>query len=268
MATVKPVSQIVVYSALPPMNSVPEPATPYNPHAHTPDYDTIGYAGQDGHAFASYRMGQQSDTFNFGASSTDYSMLLGDGDDVVVIGSGNDRLYGQDGNDSLSAGGGNDLLLGGTGNDTLNGGSGVDELWGGTGNDFIIGGTGSDRLAGGNGADTFVVDFGWSFRISGRPPVTIDTVDTVLDYRSIDDSIDAGVAGTAQNYGEAMLTGGQGLDAARALGEAMIDSGKQYAFVSDGQNGYLFVDRPGDDPGVTILNGLTHLGTFGYMDLI
>jgi len=138
---------------------------------------------------------------------------------------------------------------------------------GGTGNDTLIGGTGSDQLAGGSGSDTFIVDFGTTFRIHGRPPIVVDTMDTILDFRSVDDAVDAGIAGTLANYGEA-YAGGVGLAAARAVGEAMIDGGKHYAFVTDGQNGYLFVDRPGDDPGVLQLNGLNTLSSFSYYDLV
>lgn len=246
-----------------------EPPTPNNPNAHTPDSSWIGY--NDGTTtYNSAFLGNLDDNFSAttDTANTRREVLAGDGNDTIVTGNGVDRLYGQDGNDYLSSGAANDLLLGGAGNDTLLGGSGNDALWGGSGNDLLVGGTGTDKMAGGSGSDTFVVDFGSTIRLAGRPPITLGGQDTILDFNSAADSIDAGVAGTAFNYGEAALVGGTGIAAARILADSMIAAGRQYAFVTDGHDGYLFAASKSGYAGVTILDNVGSLAGFSYFDLI
>jgi Ca2+-binding RTX toxin-like protein len=224
----------------------------------------------------SYQFGQQDNVLGQSASSAQITVLAGDGNDMIATGYGADEVYGQDGNDALYSGGGDDLVLGGAGNDLINGGSGSDTLWGGSGNDTVIGGTGNDALWGGSGSDTFVVDFGYSFTRhlpggQGSYVVNVNTVDTINDFNARYDAIDLAIAGSASNYHEATLSNGQhGLDAAQALGEQMLaKTGYMYAFVTDGTDGYLFVDRGADlDTGVTVLKGLDSVSDFDWHNII
>jgi Ca2+-binding RTX toxin-like protein len=82
-----------------------------------------------------------------------------------------DRLVGGAGADAFSGLGGNDVLAGGSGNDRLRGGAGSDRL---------SGGSGKDVLYGGSGRDTFVFD---------SRPNRKTNVDTIMDFRPKDDSI-------------------------------------------------------------------------------
>jgi len=109
------------------------------------------------------------------------------GGDRLLGRGGNDRLFGEGGTDTLLGGAGNDRLQGGgrrdrlegqRGRDRLEGGRGVDTLLGGGGNDELIGGGGNDTLTGGRGNDVFVFDS----LTSG--------VDTITDFRPVDDQID------------------------------------------------------------------------------
>jgi Ca2+-binding RTX toxin-like protein len=252
-----------------------EPPTPDNPYAHTNESVWASFA-YDGHSWASYQLGLQNDFVNLSTSSAEITVLAGDGDDMIATGQGNDKLYGQDGNDALNSGVGDDLVLGGAGNDLINGGSGSDTLWGGAGNDTVIGGTGNDAMWGGSGSDTFVVDFGYSFTRhlpggQGSYVVNVNTIDTINDFNAKFDAIDLAIAGSASNYHEAALSNGQhGLDAAQALGEQMLaKTGDLYAFVTDGADGYLFVDRgDGLDTGVTVLKGLDSVSDFDWHNII
>lgn len=91
---------------------------------------------------------------------------------------GDDLLSGGANNDLLNGNAGNDLLDGDLGNDTLNGGDGNDLLNGGAGKDILNGDAGNDVLRGGFGRDVFIFNNAFD-----------GTVDTIADFKAIDDTI-------------------------------------------------------------------------------
>lgn len=252
---------------------MPPPATPDNPYADTDQAVTFGYAGPD-LAFWGGAFGRQDNVVDRSTSAWNETCTVsaGSGNDFVFTGAGNDSLYGENGNDALHSGDGSDALVGGDGNDILNGGSSDDKLAGGSGDDTLIGGAGNDQMWGGAGHDTFALDFG-SDRIHpaghGRPAHTIhyDTVDTIHDFDMRNDVIDLAVAGNKGNYAEAQMTSGNGTDAARSLADTLMHDGTQYAFVSDGHDGYLFSAQTGHSPGAAVLDGLASVRDFDWHNI-
>lgn len=191
---------------------------------------------------------------------------------------GADELHGHGGNDTINAGFGNDWVHGGAGDDTINGeqgndtlfgGSGNDHINGGSGNDWIVGGTGTDYLTGGSGQDTFVVAQGDS-----RP--TYVNSDVILDFNSANDTIffqGSSPAGTRANYHEERITATltAEMDFNTALSHAQDDIGGnvQFAFYTDGTDGWLFADLDHNgtvDTGIE-LRGLDSLSDFSFTDI-
>ncbi|MFM8374749.1 MAG: calcium-binding protein, partial [Phenylobacterium sp.] len=143
------------------------------------------------------------------------------------------------GNDTLSGNGGADVLAGGSGTDSLSGGLGADSLDGAGNDDTLSGGAGADTLHGGSGSDVFV--FG-----AGDSGVTPVTVDEVIDFNSGADQLSLGVAGSGANYTESLTDAGT-LANAISLAETLLDGTLRYVFVVVGSDGYLLVDRNGDE---------------------
>lgn len=165
----------------------------------------------------------------------------GRGADLLSGNQGNDVLHGSFGKDVLAGNAGNDTLLGNQGDDLLSGGGGNDTLGGGQGNDTLVGGRGADMLAGRGGSDTFAFAAGDTGFVSG-----VGTGDTILDFTSGTDRIDfaAGPAGSAANFGAGSTASASFADV-QAVAQGLIDGGKAYAFVSSGQDGFLFAATNG-----------------------
>ena len=87
-------------------------------------------------------------------------------------------ITGDAGNNTLLGLKGTDSLFGLLGNDILKGGFDDDGLDGGDGDDFLYGETGKDILTGGAGRDAFVFN---------TKPDKSTNVDTIVDFRSVDD---------------------------------------------------------------------------------
>jgi Ca2+-binding RTX toxin-like protein len=128
-----------------------------------------------------------------------------DGDDIINGLEGDDILQGGAGDDTLNGGDGSDTLEGGDGADLLDGGADADVINGGAGDDEIVGDL-ADTIDGGDDFDTVVFDGAHSAQeiidnatISNVEVIRIDgaSADTfvVLDGMSIQDAIDAAVAG-------------------------------------------------------------------------
>ncbi|MBE9181378.1 hypothetical protein IQ268_22715 [Oculatella sp. LEGE 06141] len=117
-------------------------------------------------------------------------------------------------------------LVGGLGNDTLIGGAGKDKLVGGGGDDHLTGGQGKDTLKGGAGKDGFY----FATARSG--------LDTIKDFKPIDDTIFVSKAGFGRDLKRGKLASSQFV-----LGSRAIDSGDR--FIYDQRTGALFFDKDG-----------------------
>jgi Ca2+-binding RTX toxin-like protein len=229
----------------------------------------------------------------FGGGGNDF-INGGTGNDELIGGAGDDKLNGFDGDDWLWGGDGvfedptkpdqgndilrgeygNDHLFGQSGNDILEGGEGHDELNGGRGDDKITGGWGHDRMWGDAGKDQFIFNhsIGANNQLYCDSSLNAQSMDEIFDFVSGQDQIAfRGMASAdAANYGELdMFPGASYADVLR-VGTAIIASGKTYAFVADGNDGYLFADQNGDgvvDMGVQ-LHHLHNTSMFAPTDLI
>jgi Ca2+-binding RTX toxin-like protein len=245
-------------------------ANPQNPY-------TIGAWGHD----AVY--GDSGNDIIAYGNTTNSVILYGDdinnqeaGNDTITGGSADDQIYGGGGNDTIYGGGGNDTIYGdsftgsGNGNDNISGGAGHDSIWGGDGNDIISGGTGFDDLWGGKGADTFVFTNGDSTKSYSGADVIHDFNASTNSY-SVWDKLDLDGKATASNFGHingVLDTSHDFTDKAaydHALGFAqnvMTNSpGLKYEFVTDGHDGWVFVDANNNhtvDYGIE-LKGVTDL---------
>lgn len=185
--------------------------------------------------------------------------------DTVYGTEGNDTILGLEGDDRLYGGVDNDRLFGAGGADLLYGGEGHDRLSGGDGNDRLSGGPGRDVLTGGAGADVF-------FFSRGYAGITKQTVETVTDWRAVDDQIDGSVAGTVSNYRESG-TGASSIKAAAAFAERTFTSDQVahvFLYNAETGTGYLLSDTNSDggfDTGV-VLKGAGSAGHFSYDDII
>jgi Ca2+-binding RTX toxin-like protein len=245
-----------------------------------------------------YGFGEKTDdidVLHVNAEGTDGNDQIfgGPNDDTIKGGKGLDALYGEGGNDWIYGGADRDWLFGGDnydhlfgegGPDEMYGDSGDDELYGGESNDFLDGGPGIDILVGGEGTD-------WLTGGSGEPDRFLFTYKSLFDNDSPSDNPDmimdfnwkesdiVVVEGSEQppsfdNYEEATI-GSVGYDAAKQHAESLLlNSDKAYAFVTDGVDGYLFVDAQSGGP-VTdaviemgiILVGLTSESDFGWTNV-
>lgn len=224
------------------------------------------------------------------------TVFAGKGDDTVLGGDGDDTILAQDrdsdsvgawGRDKVDGGEGKDTidyrlttsnvyLGGGADDDVIYAGSGADTLDGGKGNDFLFGGNlSSDVLTGGEGADTFA--FGMEAIHTPLPDgATSHTyfLDRVTDFSAkAGDRLDFPMAGTADNYAERSITLSPYFSEFRQLDAAadgMIDGEHHFAFITDGQRGYLFADIDFDkqwDTRVT-LDGVGSVEKFDFSFIV
>jgi Ca2+-binding RTX toxin-like protein len=180
--------------------------------------DTAAFSGSVG-ATVSLALVQQNTNYGLDALTEIENLSGGSGADRFTGDLKANTLMGNAGNDSLDGGDGDDILDGGSGTDTvvfsgslaaianlalgsatgygtdtlinienLTGGAGADRftgnssanmLIGDAGNDTLLGGLGNDKLTGGSGADFFVFDTSLSAK---------KNVDTITDFRRVDDS--------------------------------------------------------------------------------
>lgn len=141
------------------------------------------------------------------------------------------RLKGTNKSDWIEGRGGHDELHGKAGHDTLVGGAGDDLIFGGAGDDTIHGRSGDDTLVGRRGADTFVFD----------RPLGEANVDTILDFRPGEDTIELDDAIFA-------AVGAIGALAATAfnLGATALEADDRILY--DGGTGDLAYDEDGTGP--------------------
>lgn len=197
-----------------------------------------------------------------------------DGNDYILSGSGYDRIYGGGGNDTLDGGSGNDYIYG---EDLSSSGTGDDSLFGNYGNDTLIGGHGVDRLSGGPGVDFLYggADVDYFIFNPGDTGSTYQLADEIMDFNRSYDWIDMPLRGTASNFVAGTFTS-TGYTDAQIFNEAYhatLSMGSlytKYAFVTDGTDGYLFVDGDGSGTATTgiILRGLDSVTDLRYSDII
>jgi Ca2+-binding RTX toxin-like protein len=149
-------------------------------------------------------------------------------------------------------GAGNDYLFGQAGSDTLDGGSGKDKLSGGAGKDF---------LTGGSGRDNFAFLLGETKADSSR--------DVITDWTPSDDFIEAKIAGTKANYGEVEIGFNLGFSAALNKANSILAT-KDYAFVTDGKNAWLFGDLDANGKADTSIEftGVMSVNDFSSSDIL
>ena len=205
--------------------------------------------------------------------------------DTIKGGEGSDVLWGGDGHDHIYGRAGYDFLFGDDDNDHLYGEDGGDWLDGGAGNDVLVGGEGGDWLTGGPGYDTFeftVPDADYE-ALYVKPDSWVGNPDEIKDFSTFDDQIVLlgwGITPAPSQYEEATIDYGTGYDAARTHAETLInnDNNKLYAFVTDGVDGYLFVDvfkgpefadglYEGVEMGIKLV-GLTNVSDFDFGDIV
>lgn len=254
-----------------------------NDTIYATDYRAPGYVGPWGND-AVYA-GDGDDHINYG-NTTSNVILFGDntaagahdGNDTIVSGAGNDWIYGGGGNDFILGGAGSDVIYGdmpngnARGDDVIFGGDGNDSIYGGAGNDVIYGGRDVDYMYGGSGADTFkfnAVDTGLHYA----------DADVIYDFKP---SFDRGFpgagdtinfvtvdSGTSRNFGHTSIDTSHEYTYAAEYEHALkaanateaSNSNLKYVFVTDGQDGWLFVDTNGDhhlDAGIE-LRGVTDM---------
>ena len=178
---------------------------------------------------------------------------------------GNNTRTGGDEDDTIRGFGGHDHLFGGRGHDIINGGSG---------NDSIEGGRGFDDLTGGSGRDDFRF-------FQGDSGPSFGGADIIRDFNTNDDKITfvGGLSpkGSEDNYVEFNIrgTGSHENDHVNhynfALDLARHDIGGnvQFAFYTDGKDGFLFADMNHNgvvDTGIE-LKGLASLNDFSHLNI-
>ncbi|MBR1125086.1 hypothetical protein JQ628_26435 [Bradyrhizobium lablabi] len=182
-------------------------------------------------------------------AGTDFRVYAGGGDDWVFSGTGSDKLYGEAGQDFLSSGPGDDLLDGGADNDDLNGGLGNDQLWGGSGDDSF-----SFHVRG---------DMDWIGRdvihdfVAGEDTLHFYTVKGFHDLSTH--------PGSFLNYAETSVAPGASLPTIEAAADALFaTSWRDFVFVADGTDGYLFVDAAGGERAMITLKGVGSVDGFSW----
>jgi len=172
--------------------------------------------------------------------------------------------------DTLRGTNSDDVIRGYGGADTIYGNAGHDVIYGGHGDDWIRGGTGWDTMTGGTGADTF--EF-----YRGHSGPSYASADVITDFDTNEDSIlfqTSSPAGSSYNYREYAFTGDGTYEGTynMALHFAQQDihgGAVQFAFYTDGHDGYLFADLDHNgtvDTGIE-LRGLTSTGDFSHLNI-
>ena len=170
------------------------------------------------------------------------------GDDWIYGGADRDWLFGGDNHDHLFGEGGPDEMYGDSGDDELYGGDEGDLLNGGPGQDILVGGSGTDWLTGGSEPDRFLFIHASLFENDSPSSAP----DMIMDFNWKEGDIVI-VEGSEQapsfdNYIEATIASA-GYDAAKQHAESLLlNSDLAYAFVTDGVDGYLFVDAQSGGP--------------------
>jgi Ca2+-binding RTX toxin-like protein len=177
----------------------------------------VGHLGTDlitnqGTIIGSVELNGGNDLYDGRGGTVTGEIELGSGDDTLLGGNGSESVKGDTGNDLLDGGRGNDVLNGGDAIDTavfsgaagatvnltlggpqntrygmdtllaienLIGGSGADRFIGSGASNMLTGGLGNDKLTGGSGADFFV----FNAKLSAKK-----NVDTITDFKRVDDS--------------------------------------------------------------------------------
>ena len=231
---------------------------------------------------ATYGFEDANDPSFNGSNVLFFNIQGGDGSDLFFGGPNNDTIKGGKGIDTVYAGGGQDYIYGGEdidwlfgegGHDHLFGEGGGDWLAGGEGDDVLQGGEGGDHLSGGSDSDTFVFTMqkGWIQESPSSIP------DTITDYSSADDQIileQSQLDPVLANYVEATIYYDAGYEEAKELAMSLLEGDQTYAFVTDGVDGYLFMEpwagefTSGMDTVGIILEGLTSISDFDSYDVM
>ena len=228
--------------------------------------------------------------FNFQGGDGNDEFFGGPNGDIIKGGKGLDSLYGEDGNDYIYGGAdtdwlfgdggedqlfgedGSDQLYGGAGHDVLDGGELSDWLHGGTHDDILEGGTDADNLIGGSGSDNFLFVVGNWY----NPDSPSFNPDTIWDFNANDgDRIvlqGSDLLPGAAGYVEGTIDYGAGYDAALSHAMSLLDGDKTYAFVTDGVDGYLFMEPwSGAFPAIETVGikllGLTDVSDFQWWNV-
>ncbi|MCA3289539.1 MAG: hypothetical protein ING23_03815, partial [Roseomonas sp.] len=127
-------------------------------------------------------------------------------------------------------------IRGGRGDDSLQGDGVGNLLFGEGGNDTLDGGAGDDQLTGGSGGDLFIFS----------TALSVSNVDTILDYRSTDDTIllDDAIFAALGAAGTTLATN------AFSTGAAATTSAHRIIYNSD--TGALFYDADGSGAGAAV----------------
>jgi Ca2+-binding RTX toxin-like protein len=257
------------------------PGTPNNNTTANWGYDTAyGEEGNDTLDFAK----TLNDVELHGGPGNDY-VIGGNGDDTLKGGTGSDHVYGNNGDDKiygaldssntgwdqgytnyLFGGAGNDTVYGGTDEDWIFGGDDNDWLYGKSGDDVIFGQGDDDVIFGGGGKDVLCGGDGWDSFVFGIGESDPQNPDTITDFDCTQNFIDLSQAGTSSNYEEHSIGYNAGYQAAFNSAVGQFNGTIRNVFVTDGVNGYLFIDSNGDllaENGI-VLEDLNGLSDFAY----
>lgn len=219
-----------------------------------PSTDPYDYWGRD-----VAQGGDGNDTISYGYT-LDPVEIYGDHRSIseAYLQDGNDRIWGGRGNDFIVGGGGNDIIYGGNGNDTIMTDYGSQTGPGYIGTNTVIGGRGQDVISV-SGDDTIVVNAVDSFAMESAEDII-----TGFDRPYTHVHIDMPGQVTASNYAEVSISP-VGFKSALAEANAWLKE-KDYVFVTDHHDGYVFADTDLDgfaDTSVK-LQGITSKDQFDY----
>lgn len=188
-------------------------------------------------------------------------------ENITITSFGKGNATGDAGDNKLLGSYSANILDGGAGDDILAGDKGKDTLLGGSGKDVLTGGMDADILTGGAGSDTFVYLF------TDSSTLTTSKADTISDW-SVDDKIDTKIAGTANNFYAAAVSGDvDTIEEAAAIAKSTApstDIAYAYLYNSDKHIGFLIMDIDNNDVFETgiVLAKTGAAGDFSYADLI
>lgn len=187
-----------------------------------------------------------------GGDVIDYSHAL---ERVEIYGDAEKQAYAdRDGNDTIYGGRGSDIIVGGGGNDTIYGGDGNDIIVTDYGAETKNGYYGQNTVYGGHGQDTVIVS-GWDRIViyKGDSNPVDGQQDIISQFQHTHAVLDLPGDADASNYAEVKIAA-KGFDAALHMANSMLAT-KDYVFITDGEDGYVFADTDFDgraDIGVTI----------------